>query len=214
MRALLLTACLVPASVQAGGYEPDPRSVQRYGEAYRYPQAGWIVLHIEGTPYERGVQHGRLLAPEIAAYVRCFASMQCSKSPAEGWKITRTLTNALFLRRFDREYLDEMKGIADGAAAGGAKFDGRPIDLVDIVALNAMEEIETLDGALEALPTGLEGVRFPKDSPGKKPLKAKPSRCNALCRQRPGDERWQDRLQATSRCPISTRRTIATSGST
>src|SRR5713101_5407435 len=53
---------------------PDPASVERYGPAYRYPQAGWIVLHIEGEPYERGYQHGRLLAPEIADIVRASAT--------------------------------------------------------------------------------------------------------------------------------------------
>ena len=67
-------------------FQPDPRSVQRYGPAYRYPQSGWIVLHIEGEPYERGVQHGRLLAPEIAAQVRCLAERQSPKAPADGWK--------------------------------------------------------------------------------------------------------------------------------
>jgi hypothetical protein len=107
------------------------------------------VLHIEGEPYERGVQHGRLLAPEIAAHVRCFAATQNPKSPTEGWKQTRTLANALFLRRYDKEYLEEMKGIADGASAAGARFDGRAIDLVDVVALNAWPEIDTLDSALE-----------------------------------------------------------------
>ena len=30
---------------------PDSATVERYGPAYRYPQAGWIVLHIEGDPY-------------------------------------------------------------------------------------------------------------------------------------------------------------------
>src|SRR5580658_1939348 len=129
--ALGLAACAgTPA--ESPPFRPDPLSVQRYGPAYRYPQAGWIVLHIEGEPYERGVQHGRLLAPEIAANIRCFAASQCSKSPSDGWKLTRLLVNALFLRRFDREYLEEMKGIADGAAAAGAKIDGRPVDLVDI----------------------------------------------------------------------------------
>ena len=39
--------------------QPDPAAVQRYGPAYRFPQAGWTVLHIEGEPYERGEQHGR-----------------------------------------------------------------------------------------------------------------------------------------------------------
>ena len=64
----------------------DPRSVQRHGKGYRYNQAGWIVLHVEGDPYERGVQHGRLLAPEIAAHVRCFAATLGHKSPADAWK--------------------------------------------------------------------------------------------------------------------------------
>ncbi|MGH7169183.1 MAG: hypothetical protein ACRELG_02755, partial [Gemmataceae bacterium] len=122
-------------SAMAGDFTPDPRSVQRYGPAYRYPQAGWIVLHIEGEPYQRGVQHGRLMAEEIAGHLRCFAAVQSPKAPADGWKATRTLVNALFLRRYDKEYLKEMKGIADGASAAGARFHGRPLDLLDIVAL-------------------------------------------------------------------------------
>jgi hypothetical protein len=58
-----------------------------------------------------------------------------------------------------------MKGIADGAAAAGARFDGRPLDLVDVVALNCWAEEMTLNGALDALPTGLEGLKFPHPQP-------------------------------------------------
>lgn len=180
----LLTLLAVSALVRAAGpdsgdFQPDPKSVQRYGPAYRYPQAGWIVLHIEGEPYERGYQHGRLMAPEIAAHVRCFAAVQSPTAPADGWRHTRTLVNALFLRRYDKEYLEEMKGIADGAAAAGAKFQGRPVDLLDVATLNAWPEIETLDGALEATPTGLEGMRFPHAQPKAMPP-AKPMHCSAF----------------------------------
>src|SRR5438270_8520695 len=98
---------LAPSWVRAENplmdFQPDPYSVQRHGPAYRYPQAGWIVLHIEGEPYERGYQHGRLLAPEIAAYVKTYATEQSPKAPADGWRHTRTLAKALFVRRFDRE---------------------------------------------------------------------------------------------------------------
>src|SRR5438270_10877183 len=87
----------VQATPAAKDYQPDPKSVQRYGPAYRYPQAGWIVLHIEGKPYDRGYQHGYLMAPEIAGYLRCFSAMLNHKAPAAGWKNTRTLINALFL---------------------------------------------------------------------------------------------------------------------
>jgi hypothetical protein len=187
---LILATALAPASLLRGDetrktdFQPDPLSVQRFGQGYRYPQAGWIVLHVEGDPYERGYQHGRLMAPEITAFVRSFAIEQSPTAPADGWRITRTLTNSLFLRRYDREYLEEMKGIADGAAAAGARFEGRTLDLVDIAALNAREEIETLDSALEALPTGLEGVRFPYTQPRATPA-PKPMHCSAFAANGP-----------------------------
>jgi hypothetical protein len=177
--ALILFVLTARAGTPPGEFRPDPASVERYGPAYRFPQAGWIVLHIEGAPYERGYQHGRLLAPEIAAYVRCFAAMLTPKAPADGWRSTRRLVNALFLRRFEREYLEEMKGIADGATAAGARFDSRPLDLVDIVALNCCPEVETLDSALEATPTGLEGLRFPHAQPRAMP-KPRPMHCSAF----------------------------------
>jgi hypothetical protein len=175
---------LAPCGGRAEGpaatlFQPDPLSVQRYGPAYRYPQAGWIVLHIEGEPYERGYQHGRLLAPEIAAAVHNAAMQMSPKAPTEGWRSTRSLVNALFLRRYAKEYLEEMRGIADGASAAGARFENRPIDLVDIVAYNCWPEIETLDGALEATPTGLEGMRFPHAQPRAQPA-PKPMHCSAF----------------------------------
>jgi hypothetical protein len=183
--ALIVLALVIQEGPVAGAdpapadFKPDPLSVERYGPAYRYPQAGWIVLHTEGAPYERGYQHGRLLAPEIAAFIRCFAAFQSSQAPADGWKLTRSLVNALFVRRYEKEYLEEMKGIADGATAAGARFEGRPVDLVDIVALNSWPEFETLDSALNATPTGLEGLRFPRQP--LKPMPAiKPMHCSAF----------------------------------
>src|SRR5438067_3754426 len=113
-------------SPKSSEYSPDPKSVQRYGLAYRYPQAGWIVLHIEGKPYDRGDPHGYLMASEIAGYLRCFAAMQSPPAPSDGWKDTRKLVNALFLRRYKQEYLEEVEGIAEGATAAGARFDDRP----------------------------------------------------------------------------------------
>src|SRR5438094_558704 len=179
---LLAFLFMAPAQATApasADFQPDPLTVQRYGPAYRYPQDGWIILHIEGKPYERGYQHGRLLAPEIAAHLRCFAAVQNSKAPSDGWRTTRTLTNALFVRRYEKEYLEEMKGIADGATAAGARFDNRPIDLVDIVGLNAWPEIDTLDSALNATANGLEGMRFGHEQPQPKP-RPKPMRCSAF----------------------------------
>jgi Phospholipase B len=177
-------SCLLAVSIAAGpaspGFTPDPVSVEREGPAYRYPQAGWIVLHIEGEPYERGFQHGKLLAPEIERYVRCYAAMQSPKAPGDGWQLTRLLADALFTRRIEPEYLEELKGIADGAAAGGAKFQGRSLDLTDVVAINVWPEVMTLDNALEATPTGLEGRRFPGPQAPRPPAPPEALRCSAF----------------------------------
>src|SRR5260370_20553041 len=176
---LLVPGLAYTASPAATEVYPHPQPVTRYRPAKRYSRAGWIVRHIEGEPYDRGFQHGRLLAPEITAFLRCFATMQSPKAPTEGWKNTRSLVNALFVRRYEKEYLEEMRGIADGATAAGARFDNRPIDLVDIVGLNVWPEVDTLDSALEALPTGLEGTRFPHSQPRAMPA-PKPMRCSAF----------------------------------
>jgi hypothetical protein len=176
---LLFPALIWADSPKTTNYSPDPKSVQRYGPGYRYPQAGWIVLHIEGKPYDRGYQHGYLMASEISAYLRCFAAMQSPIAPGDGWKNTRKLINALFLRRYKQEYLEEMKGIAEGASAAGARFDDRPIDLVDIAGLNCWPEIDTLESALEATPTGLEGIRFLKQQPRSMP-EPKEMHCSAF----------------------------------
>jgi hypothetical protein len=178
MRAIF-TFLLLAAAASAGDYAPDPLAVRRHGPGYRYPQAGWTVLHVEGKPYDRGVQHGSLMATEIAAYARCFAAQLSAKDPTGAWVATRRITKAMFLRKFDKEYLEEMQGIADGAAEAGARMDGKPIDLTDIVALNCWAELESLDGGLDALPTGLEGLRLPHPKPKEMPP-AKAEHCSAF----------------------------------
>ena len=88
MRSLFVSVCLLlPVAAASAGpprHEIDPRTVQRHGKGYRYYQAGWVVVHVEGEPYERGVQHGRLLAPEIAAHVRCFAATRVPTRRSQG----------------------------------------------------------------------------------------------------------------------------------
>ena len=137
---------------------PQKAALRTFGAGYRYPSAGWIYLHIEGEPYDRGYQHGYLMAREIEQYIdRCAAQLD-PKSKATAWNNGRTSANALFLRGFDQEMLQEMKGIADGAAAAGAKYDGRAVDLVDIVTLNTITELGELNAAMPMTPTGIEGL--------------------------------------------------------
>src|SRR5260221_1252046 len=117
-----------------------------------------------------------MLAQESIDYVNALGRQRSAKAPNDGWRDKRMLCNALFLRRYDREYLEEMKGIADGAAAAGAKLDGRPVDLQDVVAINSGIEMDFLDSAIDATPTGLEGFRF-QEPLYAKPKKMPPSHC-------------------------------------
>src|SRR5438105_4335512 len=139
MRKLILPFLVLlvalPALVTAqspSDFAGDSAQVLRWQKGYRYPQSGWTVVHLEGEPYERGIQHGRMLASEIAAHLRSFAQIINYKAPNETWKTVRTFSNALFLRKFDKEYLEEMKGIAYGATAAGARFDGRLVDVINV----------------------------------------------------------------------------------
>jgi hypothetical protein len=141
---------------------PQKASLRTFGPAYRYPRGGWLYVHIEGAPYERGYQHGYLLAREIEQYIdRCAAQLD-PKSKRTAWDNGRTTANALFLRGFDKEILTEMKGIAEGAAAAGAKVNGRTIDLVDVVTLNTITELGELQSAMPMTPSGLEGLNLMK----------------------------------------------------
>jgi len=139
---------------------PAREAVRTFGPAYRYPAAGWIYLHVEGKPYERGYQHGYLMAKEIPEYLARCAIELGDKADTDTWNTYRTFANALFLRGFDREILEEMRGIADGANAAGAKFLGRQLDLIDIVLANTTVEMGELASAVRITPTGIEGAHF------------------------------------------------------
>ncbi len=171
------------AEADPNGGAPAKASVRTFGPAYRFPQHGWIYLHVEGAPYERGFQHGYLMANEIERYIdRCAAELD-SKDPEHIWEWARTQSDALFLRRFDEEIRVEMSGIADGAAAAGAKWHNRKIDLRDIVAVNTLTELDLLQAAMPMTPTGLESLPLNPPSYYDRKRDAKPAvteRCSAF----------------------------------
>ncbi|MCP4903336.1 MAG: hypothetical protein GY906_40760 [bacterium] len=135
-------------------------TVRWAGNGFRYDDKGWIFVHIEGEPYERGYQYGYLVADEISAYIEKLAVQQNSDDPVAGWDTILFETDNLFLRGYEQEYLTEMKGIADGAARAGAEFDERPLDLKDIVAINSVIDLGQLHRAASVTPHSLTGQGF------------------------------------------------------
>lgn len=138
-------------------------TVKWFGPAFRYTDKGWTFVHIEGEPYQRGYQYGYLLSREIVTFIDKLALRQNGDSPRAGWNELRTLTDALLLRKYDKEYLEEMKGIADGAAKAGGAANGHPVDLLDIVTVNSAVDLGQLAGALNETATPLSGRSFNKE---------------------------------------------------
>lgn len=137
-------------------------SVRWAGKGFRYDEGGWIYVHIEGEPYERGRQLGELVPQEIVRYMEKLGIQRNKADAVNGWNQVRLLTDSIFLRKYEPEYLEEMRGIADGANKGGAKFHDRELDLLDIVALNSAVDLGQLESANRVTATPLSGRIFLK----------------------------------------------------
>ena len=135
-------------------------TVKWFGPAFRYEDRGWIFVHIEGKPYSRGYQYGFLVAGEIVEYMKKLAITADKNDPNKGWNETRVMADALMFRKYDEEYLTEMKGIADGAVKSGAEFEGRPLDLLDIVTLNSVIDLGQVRRGLSSTAHPLSGKSF------------------------------------------------------
>jgi len=122
---LLLTSAALAA---------NPQDV-RLQHAYRFQQGGWTYVHLEGSPSDIGYQHGYLLAPEINDAFEAIKLYDTHQSQRD-WGFYRKTAQEVLWPHIDPEYQQELHGIADGVKARGGN-----LDLYDIVALNAFEEV-------------------------------------------------------------------------
>ncbi|WP_118178854.1 C45 family autoproteolytic acyltransferase/hydolase [Paraburkholderia phosphatilytica] len=83
-------------------------------DAVRRDHAGWIYVHIEGEPYDRGEQHGQLLATEIRNAIHT-ARYLAKWDTGEDFDTFVNAAVAQFAPKLDTEFADEIQGIADGA---------------------------------------------------------------------------------------------------
>src|SRR5262249_21130394 len=97
--------------------------------------AALAVLELHGTPYERGLAHGRTLKAEIARHVE-----RWKRNVGEAAKADADATVARFLRetrfgeaakKWTPDLLEEIRGIADGS---GQRYD-------TIFALQLLDEL-------------------------------------------------------------------------
>jgi hypothetical protein len=143
-------------------YLPQEK-IKWYRPAFRFEDKGWIYVHIEGSPYNRGFQFGFLTSSEIKTFINKLALSYNKDNPSMAWKSLRSQVDMLFLRKYENEYITEMKGIADGANKAGINVFDRPVDLLDIVSMNSYIDLSYAADGITKTPNQLTGKRF--DSP-------------------------------------------------
>lgn len=89
-------------------------------EAYRYDKNGWIYLHIEGEPFERGFQRGFLTAVEIDEFRKTLAHLVRFETAKEPEFYVKAAAK-LFKTKVCSEYAQEMQGMVAGMRKAGKK---------------------------------------------------------------------------------------------
>jgi len=110
-------------------------NIKHYGEGWRLNKNGWIRVHIEGEPYQRGIQYGYLIAPELKKALKTAKYLDYHDF-GKTWDFFKKSSLHLFLPKIPKEYLTEIRGIAAGARKAGVKVSWQ-----DILAWNASNEI-------------------------------------------------------------------------
>ncbi len=105
------------------------------GEGYLEKKNGQSVLHLKGTPYERGYQHGVLLKEQIqrniATYIDGTLLIDKPKSQLTERLIEFYKSIPAIMSHVPDHFIQEMEGLADGSEVPVAK----------IVALNLFPEM-------------------------------------------------------------------------
>ncbi len=130
----------------------------QYDKGYRYNIRGWVYIHIEGDPYERGYQYGYLASAEIEDIFQRWANLahdfkfmkififkslpkNYDKLSEQWWKICKTKSMKTFEKHVPEEYKQEMMGMVDGLNAKGVKLFGKDIQYEDIVASQFVQDV-------------------------------------------------------------------------
>lgn len=114
---LLVSVCSILAQTQTTNQLTTEQKTW-LSKANRHEKNGWIYLHIEGAPKERGFQHGYLLAREIKESVRVSSEVWHYQTALD-WNWLLEKTSKIFSPKVDAECLAEIEGIVEGMKAAG-----------------------------------------------------------------------------------------------
>jgi hypothetical protein len=120
----ILSACFLSCTPAPVFRQEDAgaagKQEQWLAKGHRYDENGWIFLHIEGEPFERGFQRGYLTASEIEEFLRTLAYTQEFETARELDFFVKAASR-LLANKVPAEYVEEMKGIVAGMERAGKK---------------------------------------------------------------------------------------------
>ena len=105
-------------------------------KANRHEKNGWIYLHIEGSPEERGFQHGYLMANEIKESLRIMRETWHYQTALD-WSWLVKNAGKMFTPKVDIENITEIDGIVKGMKAAGVE--------------TSKDEMVTYNGSIELI---------------------------------------------------------------
>jgi isopenicillin-N N-acyltransferase-like protein len=113
---LLLVGSVIP-SITAG----ESRTIARCGEGWLEEIDGYPVLHLKGTPYEMGFQHGALLKERVRSNLANIRAQEEEFSLVELYGIevkpSHAIQTIITIQKpyVPEAYFEELQGLADGA---------------------------------------------------------------------------------------------------
>jgi len=134
---LVAAAESTAASPRAGRETPLSKEQKTWlARAHRHEKHGWIYLHIEGEPRERGFQHGYLLAPEIRESLRVTkAGWEYHSAMDWPWLVEKA--KKILAPKVDAEDLAEIDGMVDGLRMAGVSTSRQ-----ELIAYNGIIELD------------------------------------------------------------------------
>lgn len=133
---ILLTIC-VAAIFSLAAHQAQAEVIARSGKGFLEQIDGYRVLHVKGTPYELGFQHGELLKEHIRESMHYLFDVKAKNAELEffGLKLEPKQLISMIVgverQHIPERFLEEMQGLAAGAEC----------DVEDVIAANFIPEL-------------------------------------------------------------------------
>lgn len=131
---LAAVVCSLISSPGIAGELPKAEASLLQGGYKKSPDNGWIFVHLQGSPFAIGFQHGYLLTAEIEDAKRAI-SLSDTHELGHSWSDLRKVAAQILEPHLPDEYKQELHGMAAGLRAHGSH-----IDYIDLIAMNGFME--------------------------------------------------------------------------